>query len=294
MKRLMLSIMIILLGGSMTVSDSLAQSSRESHSTSQKSSGQRPGRGGNHKDNKHGYRPASGSRPTHSGSNNRPGSGGNHNGGNHNGNRPGNNHGGNHGFRPGGNGTHHYRPGANHHRPTPPHHHRPGHIAPPVRPWRMPYRNWSRPVPPRTWRPVYRRPLLSDFIGLTFGLTFNTALDRLYNSGYSVDGYGSDTVYLRNVREQDYYWDDATLYFSNGVLTRSQFYESSPGNSRGRYNGVYNRLCSLYGNPVNQSIGGSAVTATWFGYSGDYITLEYTPMYTGGSYRYFTILTYGN
>lgn len=172
---------------------------------------------------------------------------------------------------------------------------RPSAIAPPVRPGRPVYATpWSRPVPPASWRPARRVTIVPNILGMTLGLTLNSALDYLYTSGYSVDGYGAQEVYLRNVSELGYRWDDATLYFSNGGLVRSEFYDSTSGYSTTRFNNVYNRLISTYGNPVSQSNMGGQITATWFGYQGDYITLQYTQLSTSGSPRYFTVLSYGN
>lgn len=125
---------------------------------------------------------------------------------------------------------------------------------------------------------------------MTLGLTINSALDYLYNGGYSVDGYGSHEVYLRNVTELNYNWDDATLYFSDGGLVRSEFYDSSVGHRMTRYNNIFRKLTNTYGAPV--SCGNNS--ATWFGYNGDYISLQYTMLSTSSGYRYFTILTYGN
>lgn len=129
---------------------------------------------------------------------------------------------------------------------------------------------------------------------MTLGLTLNSALDYLYNSGYSVDGYGSQEVYLRNVNELGYQWDEATLYFSNNGLVRSQFYDSTPYYTTQRYESVYSRLTASYGAPVSQSNANGTISATWFGYQGDYVTLLYSRMNSSGGYRYFTILTYGN
>ena len=41
-------------------------------------------------------------------------------------------------------------------------------------------------------------------------------------------------------------------------------------------------------------VSSSGQTVSWFGYNGDYITLQYVGMNTSSGYRYFTILTYGN
>lgn len=131
-------------------------------------------------------------------------------------------------------------------------------------------------------------------MGLTFGLTVNAVLDNLFTSGYAVDGYNGQEVYLRGVNEFGYYWDDATLFFSGNALVRSQFYDSSVGYNATRYSNLFNSLSLTYGAPVsynNDSRG--AMRATWFGNGGDYITLEYTLSNTAGGFRYFTVLTVG-
>lgn len=306
--------------------------SRPGRGGDRKDSGIRPGNSGSHNHNSGNVRPGGGqnmrpgaNKPSHGGNgvnngnsghrpgsgnmrpgaeNHRPGNGGlrpgaNGSGGNHNGVRPG--AGGNNGTRPGMSHGHRppTRPGAGMapmpnrpvHRPVP---NRPHHMNPPMRPGRPMHRPWVRPVPPRNWRPVYRTPLLSGFLGLSFGIALDLSLNSLRNGGYVVDGYNTDQVYLRNVREQGFYWPDATLYYGNGGLQRSQFYYSTLGNYTSAYNQVYSRLVNSYGAPVETLRNGVSVSARWFGYNGDYITLEYTPMNAGDGLRYFTILTYGN
>ena len=69
-------------------------------------------------------------------------------------------------------------------------------MAPPTRPGRPIYSGgWHRPLPPQAWRPTYTRPLVNSFLGLTFGMAFNSALDYLYNGSYIVDGYGQRALY---------------------------------------------------------------------------------------------------
>ena len=251
--------------------------------------GQRPGQNGSNQN----YKPGNNNRPGQDngykpGNNNRPGQDNGYRPDNNN--RPGNNgyRPGNNGYRPGGNG---YRPGNNGYRPGGPVAGRPSVAPPPARPGRPIVRPWSRPVPPPNWRPRYQRPLLGNFLGLTFGIGLNIALDNLYTSGYTIDGYGQREVYLRNVRELGYYWDDATLFFDGGVLSRSQFYDTSSTYNTNRFYAIYNQLNATYGAPVNVTNGGTSVT--WFGY-GDYINLEIGMMNTPSGYRYCTVLTYGN
>ncbi len=300
MKKIFTCVMVALMSGLLMAPQVDAQSRRGGNQGNTSVSAQRPGRGGGN------TRPGQG--------NTRPGGNG---GGNHNaptrpnnpGNtRPGGNGGGNHnvptrpnhpGTRPGGGG--HVKPVA----PRPPQHgtrpvrpgisHRPPTLAPPPRPMRPIYGVWTRPVPPPGWRPVYNRPLMPDVLGLTFGIAIGSALDNLYSNGYNVDGYGQREVYLRGVRELGYAWDDATLYFNaGGALVRSQFFDSTVRYDMGRYYNVYSTLCSRYGTPVGSTNNGNEVSATWFGYSGDYVSLQYTMMNTPSGFRYFTVLTYGN
>ena len=324
MKRVFLSLLVFLMGGLMTVQVVEAQN-RRSGSTPSQSSASRPGRGDHNSTGN--SRPGSGtaSRPGSGTTNNngisRPGSSGQTGvrpGTNHskpdNGYRPGNNQGHNNGnhnvvpAKPGNNRPGNSSPGMNvrpntgpAYRPvTPPRPTRPGAIhrppvlAPPVRPGRPVVPVWTRPVPPANWRPVYRYNVVPGILGLSFGVNISSALDHFYSSGYSVDGYGTQEVYLRNVNELGYSWDDATLYFNSGGLVRSQFFESTVSYYPTRFNNLFSRLSGQYGNPVNYSNNGSQLSATWFGYNGDYVTLQYTLMNTGNGYRYFTILTYGN
>ena len=88
-----------------------------------------------------------------------------------------------------------------------------------MRPGRPPMRPWVRPVPPPHWRPSYTGSLIGNILGLTFGVAIGSALDNLYYSGYSIDGYMNNQVYLTGVNQFNSYWPDATLYFGNGGLT---------------------------------------------------------------------------
>lgn len=206
-------------------------------------------------------------------------------------NRPGNNFGPGHITRPG-NST--MRPGRPAHpsmgyRPGP---HRPAYMRPPMRPSRPPMRPWVRPVPPPAYRPSFAGALMGNILGLSFGIAINTALDNLYYSGYNIDGYMNNQVYLTGVNQFNYFWPDATLFFGNGGLVRSQFYYPSVGFDTSRFYEVYNQLCYNYGAPASQILSGTHLNVTWFGGRGDYIQLQYAPM-TSGQYGYFTILTLG-
>ena len=167
---------------------------------------------------------------------------------------------------------------------------RPSSVAPPSRPGRPIYPSaWPRPVPPSNWHSTYPGYLVPNVFGMTFGMAINSALDYLWYEGYVIDGYGANEVYLRDVYEMGYYWEEATLFFVGNKLDRTQFYDSSTYYDSSKYNSVYNSLTAKFGSPVSQN----GMSATWFGYYGDYITLEYQYMNGSSGYRYYTILTYG-
>ncbi|WP_276758902.1 hypothetical protein, partial [Duncaniella muris] len=211
--------------------------------------------------------------------------------GNGNNHRPGNN-----GHRPGvGNGNNH-RPGNNGHRPGIGHHPapRPPHVAPPHRPYRpVMARPHHRPMPPRGWRPAGRIPVIRGILGLTFGSAINISLDYLLSSGYNVDGYTNDIVYLRNVSAMNYVWTDGALYYGTHGLDASSFYYSTPRYDLARYNNVYNSLVATYGMPVSVSNTPGSIGATWFGGNNGYITLSFGSNTMNGRLRYLTTLTYG-
>ena len=296
MKKIFFGVIAVLLSGLPFTLDAGAQErggGNHRSRTETRLTGQRAGRGNA---DKSAVRPGNGNSRPGQGGHNRPGNGDNYRPGHGGHNRP--NHGD--GYRPGHNG---HRPGPGYvpappHRPS--HSHRPGGIhrppvmAPPTRPGRPHFGHWHRPLPPAGWRPAYRVSLVPNILGLSFGLTINTALDHLYSGGYSIDGYGSNEVYLRNVSQLGYNWDDATLYFSGGGLVRSVFYDSTVSNNRQRYVNVYRNLTNTYGVPVSNYSNAGGMSATWFGYNGDYITLEFKLMDSSTGYRYFTILSMGN
>lgn len=247
---------------------------------------------GNHKNNSnnnrgghsssHNTRPNS-SRPTNRRPDITPANGGNNHRPDNNG-RPNIGNGNNH--RPGNNG---HRPGIGHH-PAP----RPPHVAPPHRPYRpVMARPHHRPMPPRGWRPAGRIPVIRGILGLTFGSAINISLDYLLSSGYNVDGYTNDIVYLRNVSAMNYVWTDGALYYGTHGLDASSFYYSTPRYDLARYNNVYNSLVATYGMPVSVSNTPGSIGATWFGGNNGYITLSFGSNTMNGRLRYLTTLTYG-
>ncbi len=166
-----------------------------------------------------------GNTPSHQRPGNRPGNDKYHPAPN-NGHRPGN------GLRPG--NPHRPAPGHNHrpapgvgHRPSHGPAHRPSTLRPPHRPYRPMMRPYRRPTPPPHWHPAGRYPAIRTVLGITFGTSFALSLDHLYGNGYTVDGYGNDMVYLRNVTQLNYLWPDATLFYGPGGLTGSEFFYST-------------------------------------------------------------------
>ena len=267
--------------------------------------GHRPGNNGGN----NGHRPGNNNpgRPGNNNNGHRPGNNGGSNGhrpGNNNPGRPGNN---NNGHRPGNNGHNPGRPGHGGYNPGRPHRpggdyrpnrpnrpHRPTVIVPPHRPHRPPMRPWSRPVRPPSWRPRPAAPVIASILGITFGTAINMSLDYLINRGYTIDGYGNDAVYLRDVNEMSYYWPDATLYYGAGGLARSEFLYSTSYPDPMRYNSLYTRFNRTYGPPINIVRTGGVLSATWFAPNRGYVTIDYRSQYSlGGDLRYFTTLTFG-
>ena len=298
MKRLIRIFVIALVSIAMMVPPVEAQSrttgnrNERSHSTQ------------NSRPNNSGRPSNSSGRPGNNNNGHRPGNNGGNNGhrpGNNNPGRPGNN---NNGHRPGNNGHNPGRPGHGGYNPGRPHRpggdyrpnrpHRPTVIVPPHRPHRPPMRPWSRPVPPPSWRPRPAAPVIASILGITFGTAINMSLDYLINRGYTIDGYGNDAVYLRDVNEMSYYWPDATLYYGAGGLARSEFLYSTSFPDPMRYNSLYTRFNRTYGPPINIVRTGGVLSATWFAPNRGYVTIDYRSQYSlGGELRYFTTLTFG-
>ena len=179
-----------------------------------------------------------------------------------------------------------YRPHDNHYRP---YHH--GHYCPPPRrPYRPVYRPVVRPVIPHTYVQVVGVPRITHIIGLAFRTSYYESLDYLYNRGYSVDGYDSGNIYLRDVREMGYNWEDVILNYDRSYLSGAQFIDSKRHGNMKRYRKLYHKLCRKYGAPIEYR---GMNKVTWFGHDRRaFITLEYTRSYVNGHRRYYTILSY--
>ncbi len=254
-------------------------------------SGQRPGAtSGNRPDRMPGNRGNNG----HGNSNSRPGNSNNNRPGNNNGNvRPGDGH---NNYRPGNNGGHHNN------RPTPPPQsfHRPGshgsHGMPPF--YQKPPQHhpvFHRPVPPPSFRPGPRYPSFGTILGLALGSAFNASINYFNTNGYIIDGYTANQLFLRNVRQMNYLWPEAVMYYNNGYLSGSQFIYSLGYNDASRYYNLYNTFLSQYGMPVSVSNSGATLSASWFGYDNRYVTIRYTQGYNEfGAPCFYTTLSFGN
>lgn len=270
----------------------------QSNNSGNNAPGRRPGGGTNRNPghNQGGNRPGGGHQQG-----NRPG-GGNHNPGHNQGsNRPGGGHqqgnrpgGGNHnpGHKPGHNRPGGYNPG---HGPGHGHHH--GHHgyrpAPPPRHDHWP--RYHRPTPPPHYVCRGHGPSFGSILGMVLGTAYNVSLGYLYNNGYSVAGYGNDAIYLNNVSQMNYNWPNAVLYYNNGMLASSQYIYSTAWQDTGRYNMLYNTFCNQFGYPASINNTGLNLSATWFGYDGRFVTIQYAPGYNAnGTGCYYTTLTFGN
>lgn len=165
--------------------------------------------------------------------------------------------------------------------------------------------SWASPIRPsvRPWRPttvwVYRPivtvnisryssyPTIGGVLGLAWGTSFGNVLNYLYYSGYYIDGYMDNVVYLTNVSLLNYDWDDVMIQFDgNNRMDYVEFAYWDSSYDTSRYYSLYNYLCSMYGSPVSYN------NAMYSWYGGDGIGfvnlgLQYTPDYN------YTILAFG-
>lgn len=149
---------------------------------------------------------------------------------------------------------------------------------------------------PAHFRPTSTGPVISTILGVTLGTALNISLNYLLNNGYAVTGYTNDALYLNNVYQLNMMWPNATLYYNQyGALSGSEFVYSTPYYDMNRYNMTYRQLLNAYGNPVStNSTYGGGVEVNWFGYDGQYVSLQYSPANAyDGTYRYYTILSFG-
>ena len=203
-----------------------------------------------------------------------------HNGGNHHGYGPSGRHGR---TRPYNYDRHPHR---DHFSYAHAHHNWSRPLPPPPRPYRPAPLRYYRPVIPAHYRPYYGAPVIDRILGITFGTYFDVSLDYLYTSGYYIDGYQDNIVYLRDVSMLNLLWPDVMLCYDAGRLANAQFVYASTYRDRSRYNRIYHDLSAVYGPPISVESG----MATWFGGN----TTGYVTLSMGSDYgRYYTTLSIG-
>jgi len=128
------------------------------------------------------------------------------------------------------------------------------------------------------------------------GTAFNLSINALMQSGYTINSYGNNQIYLANVPMLNLMWPDAVMYYNSaGYLCGSRFVYSTPGYNMNQYNMAYTSLTNAYGPPVSIQNLASGVEATWWGTGNQFIRLSYTSDYANNGYmRYFTTLSFGN
>lgn len=167
--------------------------------------------------------------------------------------------------------------------------------APPVNIYRPIF---YRPVPPP--RPAvisYVYPSVTSILGLAFGSFLDAGINALYNAGYNVLGYADNMVYLSNVNQLGYIWPEATVYYTDGLMSNTQFQYWTTYYDTGRFNSVYNLLTNTYGYPINNyTENGIRYVNWWAGGDTAYITLQYGPGLgnNGRTTYYYTTLTYSD
>lgn len=129
---------------------------------------------------------------------------------------------------------------------------------------------------------------------MVIGTTFNVSLNYLLNNGYNVSGYGNDVIYLDNVSQMNYMWPNAILNYSGGMLTSSQYIYSTTWQNTSRYHALYNAFCRQYGAPASVNNSGMYMSASWFGYDGRFVTIQYSPGSNAMGSCFYTTLTFGN
>ena len=125
-------------------------------------------------------------------------------------------------------------------------------IRPSVRPWR-PSTMWVyRPIVTINISRYSSYPTIAGVLGLRWGTSFINSLNYLYYSGYEIDGFENNIVYLTDVELMNYDWDDVMLQFDgNDNLDYVEFAYWDNYYNTNRFYSLYNTLCSIYGSPVS-------------------------------------------
>lgn len=166
--------------------------------------------------------------------------------------------------------------------------------APPVNIYRP---SFFRPLPPP--RPVtfgVGIPVLNNILGLTFGTFIDLGINTLFNAGYNVLGYANNLIYIGNVNQIGYNWPEATVYYTDGLMSNAQFQYWTTYPSSTRFNNVYTTLTRTYGAPVSNYYDNAVRTVSWWAGGGTgYVTLQYGPgLADNGRTYYYTTLTYSD
>ena len=210
--------------------------------------------------------------------------------------KPGDNHGhpSHHGHSapPPGHHPHHDYKRHDYHPPRP----GGGHWGPPPHNY---YYHWSRPLPPPPPVTVHCHPgvpVINTLFGLPFGTFIDYSINALIQFGYNVLGYANNAIYMNNVSQFGYIWDDVQLYYNDGLFSSACLQYWSSSSSRTRFNNVYNQLCNLYGAPVSSSNYNGITSYTWWGGNQTgYVTLEFGYGRSDDGYAgYFTTVFYGS
>ena len=165
--------------------------------------------------------------------------------------------------------------------------------------------SWRNPIRPsvRQWRPstmwVYRPivtininryssyPTIAGVLGLRWGTSFINSLNYLYYSGYEIDGFENNIVYLTDVELMDYAWDDVMLQFDgNDNLDYVEFAFWNYTYDTSRFYSLYHTLCGIYGSPVSYD------NSMYSWYGGDGIGYVNLGMQYGTDVCY-TVLAFG-
>lgn len=152
------------------------------------------------------------------------------------------------------------------------------------------------PPPPRPVYVNYTVPTIGNILGLAFGSFIDAGINTLFNTGYTVLGYVDNAIYLSNVRQLGYVWPEATVYYTDGLMSNTQFQYWTPAPDVVRFNNVYRQLVSIYGAPVSSNTINGITTVSWWGGSNTgYVTLQYgLGNSIDGLANYYTTLTYSD
>jgi hypothetical protein len=163
-------------------------------------------------------------------------------------------------------------------------------LPPPMRAYRPRPLRWYRPPVPVHYRPYYGAPVIDRILGITFGTLFEASLNHLYYSGYTIDGYEGNIIYLRDVSMLNLLWPDVMLSYDAGRLVNAQFVYSTAYRDMIRYNATYDNLCRVYGSPISIHDSAYDTAVTWYGgNSVGYVTLTLG----NASGRWYTTLSVG-